>query len=228
MSEMAKSENNNGINGNGSDILAGSDELSVNVSGTGEEIGTRLAQPRSTGVRHPGHVYFILVGDKVKIGYSARPLDRLRALQTSHPDKLHILATLPGSQKTEGRLHERFDRYKVRGEWFHFTPEIRQFINRFGHNRKTLRDVPVPAVPSKPKMPVLPEVTRLLKLRTQYGAHSAIGFHCSGLTEALPALQVATDRDQKAHLARSIERLASGLASLLSRTSPTLCRGEHS
>jgi hypothetical protein len=215
MSEMAKSENDNGINGNGSDILASSDELSVNVSGTGEEIGTRLAQPRSTGVRHPGHVYFILVGDKVKIGYSARPLNRLRALQTSHPDKLHILATIPGSQKTEGRLHERFDRYKVRGEWFRFTPEIRGFINRFGHNRKKLTDAPVPAVPSRPKLPVLPEVTRLLKLRDHHGALSAIGRHCSGLAEALPAYRVATDRDQKNNLAQSIQRLTAGLASKL-------------
>jgi hypothetical protein len=32
-----------------------------------------------------GRIYFISAGDKIKIGFSTRPLDRLKALQTAHP-----------------------------------------------------------------------------------------------------------------------------------------------
>lgn len=88
----------------------------ANDSATSSSTDTELAQSRSRPVR--GFVYFIGCGEFIKIGFSSRPLDRLRELQTSHPDELEILGTIKGTRKLEFRLHKRFADLRERGEWF--------------------------------------------------------------------------------------------------------------
>jgi hypothetical protein len=151
----------------------------------------------------PGHVYFIRCGDKVKIGYSARPMDRLKALQTAHPEELQILRIMPGDQRTETRLHYMFRQHRVRGEWFLLAPEILQYI-KIPEER-----------PRRQRPPVLPEVTKLLRLRRKHGANTAIGHHISILTEALPLHHETTNFDQKRNLTASIVRTSAALESLL-------------
>lgn len=55
----------------------------------------------------------------VKIGYGC-PEERLAAFQTGSPYLLKLLWTHPGGRDLEWALHESFQRYRVRGEWFAF------------------------------------------------------------------------------------------------------------
>lgn len=175
--------------------------------------------------RKRGFVYFIRAGDKVKIGFSAKPFMRLSAIQTSHHEDLRIMAYIPGTLKFERRLHQMFRALHVRGEWFQFSPEITEFITRYRkvyckHKEQTRHQVPVPApveVEKKPrqKSPPLPEVTALLKLRRQHGANTAIGHHISVLTEAIPNHRNAIDADQRRHLAATIAMTTARLEILL-------------
>lgn len=76
-----------------------------------------------------GWVYFIRAGTvgPVKIGSSDNPWARLGALQTSNANTLNLLAIYPGLSN-ESDLHKRFDKYRIRGEWFEFSDEIERFI----------------------------------------------------------------------------------------------------
>ena len=70
--------------------------------------------------RYPGFVYFIQgqCGGPIKIGYSCDVKARLKSIQTGHPDVLTVLGIFAGSPKDEHDLHEEFNSYRVRGEWF--------------------------------------------------------------------------------------------------------------
>lgn len=79
-------------------------------------------------------VYFIgselNVGAPVKIGYSSRVEYRLRQLQSGAPAKLQLFATLDGTVELERRLHTRFRRSRLEGEWFRITPALKRLIER--------------------------------------------------------------------------------------------------
>lgn len=79
-----------------------------------------------------GFVYFIGGTDTgdIKIGFSANPSDRRKALQTSSPVRLEILATLPGKIAVEGAYHKRFADHRLTGEWFERCPAILAEIRR--------------------------------------------------------------------------------------------------
>lgn len=56
----------------------------------------------------------------VKIGYtSVKPHERRGALQTGLPFELTLLWSIPGD--FESQLHDMFEEYRVRGEWFDLT-----------------------------------------------------------------------------------------------------------
>jgi hypothetical protein len=77
-----------------------------------------------------GYVYFIeAVGlSRVKIGYSEDPESRLKQLLTGSPVTLKIFAKMPGNQPMEKEIHARFLHLKVENEWFHFTDEIKTYV----------------------------------------------------------------------------------------------------
>lgn len=79
-----------------------------------------------------GYVYFIeAVGlSRVKIGFSEDPESRLRQLLTGSPVTLKIFAKMPGSQIMEKEIHGRFQHLKVENEWFHFTDEIKSYVEK--------------------------------------------------------------------------------------------------
>lgn len=83
-------------------------------------------------------VYFIAaVGGPIKIGLAVNPLDRLRSLQTAHPKKLRLLATVPGDHRAEAAYHQRFATHRLQGEWFAPHAEILDEIRRIRSNRPT-------------------------------------------------------------------------------------------
>ena len=79
-----------------------------------------------------GYVYFIM-SDKtqaIKIGFTGGNVkNRLSALQTAHPYKLKVLATLNGNRSYEKELHQRFAQFRLEGEWFEPHPDLLAFIS---------------------------------------------------------------------------------------------------
>lgn len=81
---------------------------------------------------YEGIVYFIQAesGGPIKIGHAFDTKQRLGALQTGHPEKLVLLGSFFGSQYDEHKLHEKFNSYRVRGEWFQPVGPILQLIDK--------------------------------------------------------------------------------------------------
>lgn len=64
-------------------------------------------------------IYFAKANNKIKIGWTERPLKRLKELQTANHDKFIFLYFIENVPKSfESFLHEICKRYHIRGEWF--------------------------------------------------------------------------------------------------------------
>lgn len=79
-------------------------------------------------------IYFIAASkdnviQAIKIGLAIDPPQRLRDLQSANHYELSMLAILlpPNS---ESEIHERFKKYNIRGEWYQFSEEIENFLNK--------------------------------------------------------------------------------------------------
>lgn len=83
--------------------------------------GRRLPRRLRTGFRY--HTYLVEDRPYLKIGRTVNLRQRWRTV-TDNPRPVTLLAVLCGDQ--EGALHARFDRWRVRGEWFRDRREIRQ------------------------------------------------------------------------------------------------------
>ena len=86
-----------------------------------------------------GAVYFIRNGarDRVKIGFSEGHEGRFRALQSASSDVLTLLGTVPGTMKTERRIHRKFAEYRERGEWFRVEGELARFLKTLTKTKRT-------------------------------------------------------------------------------------------
>lgn len=76
-------------------------------------------------------IYFIQEGTEVgavKIGYAAKPQDRIGDLQTGNSKKLRVLLEIEGDKALEKTIHEMFADSRVHGEWFHMTENLLHFI----------------------------------------------------------------------------------------------------
>lgn len=82
-------------------------------------------------------VYFIqdTVGGQIKIGWTAHVRRRLSELQPGNPHPLKIIATMPGGQKDERKLHLRFAWLRVYGEWFLPGQDLLDFIKELKESR---------------------------------------------------------------------------------------------
>lgn len=80
---------------------------------------------------HDAWVYFLVAeqDDRVKIGYSGKPLERRRELAVGNHRPLRVLAKMRGGQEMERSLHVRFSHLRVRGEWFQLSGEVSDFIS---------------------------------------------------------------------------------------------------
>lgn len=71
-------------------------------------------------------VYFIKVGDRVKIGTSVNPAQRAVALSLRIKD---VLAVMEGDRKLERSLHIKFAQHRIDNtEWFTWCDEIATFV----------------------------------------------------------------------------------------------------
>jgi transcriptional regulator with XRE-family HTH domain len=71
-------------------------------------------------------VYFVQVGSDgpIKIGKANDVAFRIQALQTAAPGPLRLLAVAAGGLAEEQRLHERFSKHRLHGEWFSPHPDL--------------------------------------------------------------------------------------------------------
>jgi hypothetical protein len=76
-------------------------------------------------------IYFVLntKTNSVKIGTTENLNKRLPQLQTSSDDLLVVILTLQGDCELEKRLHLRFSEFRLKGEWFSFSEEVKRFVN---------------------------------------------------------------------------------------------------
>jgi predicted GIY-YIG superfamily endonuclease len=78
-------------------------------------------------------VYFVRAGNRgaVKIGIARNVERRVATLQTGNAFKLNVMAVIPCSsrieaQSLEERLHKRFAKQRIRGEWFQGNIDFRR------------------------------------------------------------------------------------------------------
>jgi hypothetical protein len=77
-----------------------------------------------------GFIYFMEAGDFIKIGYTRSPAARGIKMSTDNPFPLRLLHIEDGTFKRETLYHRHFAAIRVRGEWFHKTPELLTFIEQ--------------------------------------------------------------------------------------------------
>lgn len=97
---------------------------------------TKVALPKVHRVFEPnrlnrkGYIYFLWVGNSVKIGFSTNPLSRLSALGVSIPDEPAFFSFVPGTKDGERDLHNSLADHRKRGEWFRASFTVRRAIQR--------------------------------------------------------------------------------------------------
>lgn len=81
-------------------------------------------------------IYFVhsKTTNLVKIGFSREPRARLTNLRVASPCALRMLTVIDGTREDEKRLHKRFRSLRSHGEWFHFLPAIKKFLNSHADN----------------------------------------------------------------------------------------------
>lgn len=72
----------------------------------------------------PACVYVVTCGEFVKIGIASNPQARLIELQVGCPLPLTLqkITRFDDAGHAEDVLHERFNQFRVRGEWFKLPP----------------------------------------------------------------------------------------------------------
>jgi Meiotically up-regulated gene 113 len=80
---------------------------------------------RRHGVRYWTYLIRGELTGLIKIGRSHNIIKRFRSLKTSSPDVLSLVGVIVGDY--ERTLHLRFQKYRVRGEWFN--PEVLPLIS---------------------------------------------------------------------------------------------------
>lgn len=73
-----------------------------------------------------GQIYFVLVDGLVKVGWTSKLADRIRA----YGPKAVMLANYPGTRAEESTLHKQLTPARAHGrEWYHDGDVVRLFVN---------------------------------------------------------------------------------------------------
>lgn len=91
--------------------------------------GQVKAEPPAASEPKPGYegsVYYLRIGDRVKIGHTTNLFNRL----ASYPPNTEILLIRRGTRELERREHIRFSEHRTDGrEWFHANERVLQMIS---------------------------------------------------------------------------------------------------
>jgi hypothetical protein len=77
-----------------------------------------------------GTVYFGLVGDRVKIGYSGNAYKRRKQIETAAGVRFERFEWMMGDRSDERRLHADFAEHRLVGEWFTADPTVLAGLHR--------------------------------------------------------------------------------------------------
>jgi hypothetical protein len=121
-------------------------------------------------------IYFIQneTAKAIKIGWSDDPAKRLVSLQTATPDRLALVATMDGGYEQERILHERYEDFRLTGEWFSSedpNDSIVEFIAGLNIVKKALE----PWGRSSPASLLFPELAYLMSAAV---GHAATVYQC--------------------------------------------------
>ncbi|HYE70662.1 MAG TPA: GIY-YIG nuclease family protein [Aquabacterium sp.] len=76
-----------------------------------------------------GTVYFLQAGAFIKIGFTRWSVERrIAQLSTGCPYQIYLLLEVVGSSSLEAEYHRRLAKHRARGEWFHASTEVLEFI----------------------------------------------------------------------------------------------------
>lgn len=104
-------------------------------------------------------VYYVRIGDYIKIGYTENLTERLKALRV---DKADVMATEPGGREKEKERHQQFAHIRRgRRENFEKTPEL------LTHIAKVRRDNGAPAITGTVKVPTPKEERKFSSIYVQ-------------------------------------------------------------
>lgn len=105
---------------------------SKNTNNKFDDLELKLEQNYEKRYSKDGIVYFVFAKElnRVKIGFTGFKTveNRLCGLQTSSPCKLELIGYINSNQDFEKELHNRFDKYRIIGEWFKYSKEIKEYI----------------------------------------------------------------------------------------------------
>jgi len=84
----------------------------------------------------PGYLYFITSGNVVKIGKSESPRQRLRDISVYNPNKLELIfqKEFYNIDLVERLTQYKFHQFHIKGEWFYYSQEIKDFIAHLQNN----------------------------------------------------------------------------------------------
>lgn len=86
--------------------------------------------PKPAKITRKGFIYFAEGGEFIKIGFTLQIDERMHALRVACPFDLRLLHSEFGTRDIEQRLHRRFKKSHVRGEWFRNCERIVTYIER--------------------------------------------------------------------------------------------------
>ena len=75
-------------------------------------------------------IYFVKCNEYLKIGFTDNFSSRLKHARTFNPYNLEVVKVIEGTVKEERLLHEQFKKYHHQLEWFLFSDEIKQYIDK--------------------------------------------------------------------------------------------------
>lgn len=112
-------------------------------------------------------IYFIedSANKRIKVGYSVKPLQRLKDLQTGSSTKLVLLGDIEGSLQVETLLHKRFSPHRIQGEWFteEIKPECQTLISLADYREYLLGILtPIP-IPEDPRILFFRDVSNYIE-----------------------------------------------------------------
>lgn len=93
-----------------------------------KKMGTRKLPTLTKKWKTGGYVYFLRMGNLVKIGFSTRPLQRMDELKTAMAKGVTSFVFIPGYKYDERALHKFFENRKSSGEWFRMSPTLKRFM----------------------------------------------------------------------------------------------------
>jgi len=86
------------------------------------------------------NIYFIRCGDHVKIGKADDVGSRFRSIDLMNGSDIELLFSYKALLSEEQRLHKKFKKYRVKGEWFIFHSSIEKYIKQKEKQNESKRD----------------------------------------------------------------------------------------